>query len=97
MKKSYTKSGDKCRVTFELPPDADASSVYVVGEFNDWDKRAHPLKRRKDGRFSRTIYLDAGEQYRFRYWVDDERWENDWEADQYVPNEFGTEDSVVVT
>jgi hypothetical protein len=27
--------------------------------------------------------------------VDGERWENDWEADEYVPNEFSGEDSSV--
>ena len=96
MKKSYTKSGNSCRVTFEVPADLGAETVTVVGEFNQWDKEAHPLKKRKGGRFSRTIYLDAGQEYRYRYWVDGERWENDWEADKYLPNEFGSDDSVVV-
>jgi hypothetical protein len=48
------------------------------------------------GSFSVTISLKPGNEYRFRYLVDSERWENDWEADKYLPNEFGTEDSVVV-
>jgi 1,4-alpha-glucan branching enzyme len=97
MKKSYTKSGDKCRVTFELPAEVGAKSVFVVGEFNDWDKGSHALTARKGGRFSRTISLESGQEYRFRYWVDGTRWENDWQADNYVPNEFGTEDSIVLT
>jgi hypothetical protein len=29
--------------------------------------------------------------------LDGERWENDWAADGYAPNNFGTEDSVVKT
>jgi hypothetical protein len=29
--------------------------------------------------------------------VDGERWENDWAADAYAPNAFGTEDSVART
>ncbi len=97
MKKSYTPTGNSCRVTFEVPAEVGAETASVVGEFNDWDKEAHPLKKRKDGRFSRTVFLDAGQEYRFRYWVDGDHWENDWEADKYVPNEFGSEDSVVVT
>jgi len=95
MKKTYSKKGDTCRVTFELPANVEATSVAVVGEFNDWDREAHPLTRRKDGRFSRTVSLKAGADYRFRFWVDESRWENAWDADKYVPNEFGTEDSIV--
>jgi len=96
MKKTYTKTGDSCRVTFNLPAEVRAEAVAVCGEFNNWDKSANPLKKRKKGNFSATLYLEAGREYRFRYWVDGERWENDWAADKYLPNEFGTEDSVVV-
>jgi 1,4-alpha-glucan branching enzyme len=96
MKKSYTKTGRSCRVTFELPSEVNANTVALCGEFNDWDPIQHPMKRRKDGSFSLTVSLKPGDEYRFRYLVDGERWENDWEADKYVPNEFGTEDSVVV-
>ncbi len=95
MKKTYSKKGDTCRVTFELPVNVEASTVSVAGEFNDWDQEAHPLTQRKDGRFSRTVSLKAGADYRFRFWVDDSRWENSWDADKYLPNEFGTEDSIV--
>jgi len=97
MKKTYTKTGDSCRVTFELPAEVGAKMASVAGEFNQWDKESHPLTARKGGRFSRTITLEAKSEFRFRYWVDGERWENDWDADKYVPNEFGTEDSVVTT
>jgi 1,4-alpha-glucan branching enzyme len=96
MKKTYSKTGTSCRVTFELPADAGAKSAALCGEFNEWDKSKHVLKRRKNGSFSTTISLKPGSEYRYRYWVDGERWENDWAADKYVPNEFGTEDSVVV-
>ena len=96
MKKSYTKSGRTCRVTFELPADIKAKKVSVCGEFNDWNPKAHPMKRRKDGRFSTTISLESGREYRFRYLLDGKKWENDWESDKYAPNEFGTEDSIVV-
>ena len=96
MKKTYAKNGKTCRVTFDLPAEVEAESVYLCGEFNDWDKNQYQLKARKKGNFSITITLEAGKEYRFRYWIDGERWENDWDADRYVPNEFGTEDSVVI-
>ena len=96
MKKEYSKTGRSCRVTFELHPEASAGTAAVCGEFNNWDANQHPLKRRKDGSYSLTVSLKPGGEYRFRYLVDGERWENDWGADKYVPNEFGSEDSVVV-
>ncbi|MBN1669353.1 MAG: isoamylase early set domain-containing protein [Anaerolineales bacterium] len=95
MKKTYTKTGRSCRVTFELPAEVHASTVALCGEFNDWDPQKHQLKRRKDGSFSITISLEPGNSYRFRYWLDGARWENDWDADGYVVNEFGSEDSLV--
>jgi 1,4-alpha-glucan branching enzyme len=95
MKKTYSKTGDTCRVTFELPADIEADKVALVGEFNNWDETAHMMIKRKAGNFSTTISLETGKEYRYRYLLDGERWENDWEADQYQPNEFGGEDSVV--
>jgi hypothetical protein len=35
-------------------------------------------------------------EYKFRYLIDDSRWENDWNADRYIPNSFGSEDSLVI-
>jgi 1,4-alpha-glucan branching enzyme len=95
VKKNYSKSGQICRVTFKLPAEVEAQSANLVGEFNDWDNQATPMKRLKDGSFSATVSLEPGRNYRYRYLLDGERWENDWEADAYFPNEFGSEDSVV--
>lgn len=95
MDKSYTKTGRSCRVTFELPAQVNAQSVAICGEFNDWDPETNPMKKHKDGSFSTTISLKPGNSYRFRYLVDGKRWENDYAADAYLPNEFGSEDSVV--
>jgi hypothetical protein len=53
------------------------------------------MQQRKDGRFSTTISLKAGQTYRFKYYLDGERWENDWGADGYLANDFGTDDSLV--
>ena len=76
-------------------PSVSQVLVMLVGEFNGWDTAKNQLTRRKNGNFSATISLKPGNSYRFRYWFDGERWDNDWNADQYVPNSFGTEDSVV--
>lgn len=96
MKKTYTKTGKGCRVTFTLPADFKARKACVLGEFNDWDPKANPLKKRKDGSFSTTISLDSGKEYRYRYLLDGKKWENDGEADKFMANEHGEEDSVIV-
>ena len=95
LKKSYSKSGKKCRVTFKLSGEVGAETAVLCGEFNAWDQEANPMKKLKDGSFSAQVARDAGQSYRFRYLLDGERWENDWEADAYLPNEHGTDDSIV--
>ena len=95
LTKNYSKTGSACRVTFKLPASVTADHVTLAGDFNDWDQAKTPMKQLKDGSFSVTITLKPGAAYRFRYRLDGERWENDWEADAYLPNAFGSEDSVV--
>ncbi len=94
MKKTVARNG-KVHVTFELPPEVEAESVSVLGEFNEWTPEVNVLKPRKNGSFGVTIPFDPGHRYRYRFLLDGERWENDWAADSYEPNSFGTEDSVV--
>jgi 1,4-alpha-glucan branching enzyme len=98
IKRRYLKDGEKCKVTFKLPKAAvtGAYRIMLVGEFNDWSVEATPLKRLMSGDFSVTVELPVGREYRYRYLINEDRWENDWCADKYVENHFGEEDSVVV-
>ena len=97
IQKTTMASGTKVKVTFELPANG-AASVSVVGDFNSWDKDATLLKKhKKGGPFTGSINLPAGQKYQFRYWIDGTRWENDWAADDYVPNGFGEDNSVLNT
>ncbi|HUV26307.1 MAG TPA: isoamylase early set domain-containing protein [Anaerolineales bacterium] len=95
-KKDFTKTGRSCRVTFELPAEVNAQKAVLCGEFNQWSQSSHPMKRRKDGSFTLTISLKPGQQYRYKFLLDGERWENDWAAEAYLPNEHGSEDSLVI-
>ena len=66
------------RVTFALPTDRPGGAVSVVGDFNDWDPFAHPLRRRTNGTRSAAVTVRTGSTLRFRYlaeggiWFDDE-------------------------
>ncbi len=97
VKKTYRKAQKgTCQVTFTLPKEVGDQTAFVVGEFNNWDRHATPMKRAASG-LSVTLNLAAGKDYRFRYLLNETRWENDANADRYVPNSFGSEDSVVST
>lgn len=95
MKKTYSKSKGKCKVTFSFP-ERSASAVYVVGDFNGWDTGALPMKKGKTG-FSTTVELDADQDYQYRFLIDGERWENDDQADGFAPGPYGCDNCVVST
>ena len=90
-----TNADGTVTVTFELSSDVGASNAHVCGEFNDWSTTATPMTANGGAGLSVTLTLDGGRAYRFRYLLEDGRWENDWAADDYVPNDFGGDDSVV--
>jgi len=87
--------GKKFQVTFIMPPIPGAETLHLCGEFNGWSETANPMKRGSDGSWSATLSLDGGKSYTFRYRDDSGEWHNDWAADAYVPNQFGSENSVL--
>lgn len=93
MRRNATKNG-KVSVTFELPVEAGVEAACVCGSFNKWAVDATPMKRRKDGSHSVTVQLSPG-RHEYRFFVDGGRWENDGDADGYVPNGLGSDNSVV--
>ena len=99
LKKKYLKSKPHCKVTFALAKGQakEAAKVAVVGEFNDWDTVATPMRRQKDGSFSVTMDLETGREYQFRYLIDGEVWISDPEADRYAFSPFGDCENAVVT
>jgi hypothetical protein len=95
MLEKTPRSGKDVDVTFRFPPTDGVVELYLCGDFNNWHKSGAPLRQEADGSWVVTLTLETGKSYRFRYYDNQSRWHNDWEADAYVPNEFGTEDSVV--
>lgn len=96
--KKFLKSKPVCKATFTLPVEAapKAKEVAIVGEFNDWNpEEGVVMKKQKNGVFKAVVDLRAGKEYEFRYLIDGEKWENDWQADKYVTSPFGVENSVV--
>jgi 1,4-alpha-glucan branching enzyme len=98
LAKQFLKSKPVAKVTFELPAEAvnGAKVVSLVGEFNDWDVTAQPLKKQKDGSYKTTLELPLGSEYQYRFVIDGATWENDWAADKYVASGVSAEENSVV-
>jgi 1,4-alpha-glucan branching enzyme len=86
------------QVTFELPSSIWAERVNLVGDFNQWDTTQDEMRQsRADGKWRITLTLPKGKEYEFRYLVNGRDWHNDWHADKYRLNKYGTDNSVVCT
>ncbi len=98
IKKEYFKTKNICRVTFRLPKIAasDAKNVCIVGDFNNWNIHADPMKKLKNGDYTIKLDLEPGKEYQYRYFIDESKWENDWNADKYVKSLYGDSDNSVV-
>lgn len=98
IKKTLVKSKSCYKVTFSLPKVAaeNAKEVKVLGEFNNWEwENGLKMKATKTA-YTAVMELETGREYQFRYLIDANQWENDWNADDYVANPFGLDNSVVV-
>ena len=80
------------RVTFALPADEPSGAVSVVGDFNDWNPFAHPLRRRANGTRSAAVTVPAGSMLRFRYLADG----GIWFDDETTPAPDGQDVSITV-
>ena len=95
IRKRFLKSKPICKVSFDLSPERlpeTTEMVEVLGSFSNWE----PIPMRKvKGSFTRTIDLETGSNYEFRYRFNGETWENDEAADAYVSNGISGDNSVL--
>ncbi|QDO92885.1 glycoside hydrolase [Formosa sediminum] len=94
ISKQYLKTKPICKVTFTVPAET-AESVVVIGTFNDWNPKATPLKKLKNGTFKGMVNLDVDSVYEFRYVVDGE-FVNEIDADEQVWNDFADAENSVL-
>ncbi len=71
-----------------------ASSVTLVGDFNDWDTASTPLQKGTGDLWTITIPLTAG-RYTYTFVVDGKRWVPDPSAPRAPVDDFGQPSSVV--
>jgi hypothetical protein len=80
-------------IEFVLKTSAD-STVALVGDFNDWDPRATPLRPAADSLWSVVVPLRPG-RYRYTFVVDGTQWRRDPSAPRAMEDDFGTPTSVI--
>lgn len=89
------KGRKKVKVTFAVPGDGmNGDALAVVGDFNNWDPTATPLRPEGSWRLA-TLTLPVGRRYAFRYLAEGGTWFNDEDAHDYQHNHFGGDDSVL--
>jgi 1,4-alpha-glucan branching enzyme len=91
IRKQYLKSKPVCKVTFRIPEELGNShkTAHIVGEFNNWNFLATPMKRLKNGAFTTTLDLERGKEYQFRYLLDKNIWKNENDSDKSVSTPYG--------
>ncbi len=82
-------------VQFVLVADS-ASDVRIVGDFNDWDASATPMRRsRAGGVWSVVVPLEPG-RHVYAFVVDGKQWVADAAAPRAPESEFGTPNSIIM-
>lgn len=95
--KNYQSNKGTCKVTFSYPAVDGVEVVQVLGDFNKWDSSQAPTMKKVKDTFSTNIELSAGATYEFRYLINEAKWDNDHNADKYVPSPFnGINNSVII-
>lgn len=103
LQKKYIRSRNVCKVTFalsksQLPEDLEVETIFVVGDFNQWDPTATPLSYKKGKKaYTAVVELEPNQSYQFRYLINGAFYCNDWVADGYEPNPFGSDNCIVNT
>jgi 5'-AMP-activated protein kinase regulatory beta subunit len=78
--------------TFSLEA-AGAKEVLLMGDFNNWSLKKHPMQKDENGMWNKTVMLYPG-NYEYKFMVDGQ-WREDPRNDHLCLNCFGTYNSVV--
>lgn len=91
-KPEETDNGQESEVDFELE-DADATKVSLVGNFNEWNKTANPMKK-EDGVWKCTLKLKPG-KYEYQFVVNDTDWIVDPKSGKNANNKYEGKNSII--
>ena len=71
----------------------NADSVFITGDFNDWNPTEYSMRKYKSGKCSKKLKLKPG-RYEYQFVVDGSRW-TDPENAARCESPFGSQNSVI--
>ncbi|MDH4205941.1 MAG: glycogen-binding domain-containing protein [Desulfobacteraceae bacterium] len=80
------------RVNFSLEA-TEAKEIILIGDFNNWNTKKHPMHKDKNGMWVKTVIIPSG-KYEYKFLVDGQ-WKEDPKNNQTCLNCFGTQNSVL--
>lgn len=95
IKKRFFKTKDEVEVTFEWPK-GEVENIALAADFNQWE--VTPMKlNRKTKMYNYKVRLPKNQSFQFRYLINESLWENEPNADGYTQNNFGDDNSILLT
>ncbi len=82
----------KHKATFSLHS-TDAKEVYLIGSFNNWSPKKHPMHKKNNGIWEKTVIIPPG-MHEYKFLVDGQ-WKEDPQNCLTCLNCFGTKNSVL--
>jgi len=82
----------KRKVTFSMNS-SNAEEIILMGDFNNWNSKKHPMHKGKNGMWVKTVIIPPG-KYEYKFLVDGQ-WKEDPKNNQTCLNCFGTQNSVL--
>ena len=79
------------KITFSFDS-SDAKEVILMGDFNNWNPKKHPMKQESNGRWTKSVIIPPGE-YQYKFLVDGQ-WKEDPQNEQTCLNCFGTYNNI---
>lgn len=86
LSKKFLKTKPICKVTFSYKA-PKIKEIVLVGDFNNWDATATPLKKLKNGTFKVVVDVEIDKNYEYKF-LSDGNYFNDSEADDLVFNDY---------
>jgi 1,4-alpha-glucan branching enzyme len=92
MAMATKKNAKNRQVQFEYNIEG-AASVFLLGDFNDWNQKKHEMKKNDDGIYRKTLVLSPG-TYEYKFLVDGQ-WKSDPLKELAPMNSFRTMNNVI--
>lgn len=73
---------------------AKAEGVILMGDFNNWNAKIHPMKKDKNGVWKKIVMVYPG-RYEYKFLVDGD-WQLDPQNEDCCVNSFGSRNNVLV-